>query len=487
MLVFHRPRGFVVSHTQSDGFDSVQTVVFFLGLKLVFYLTFPSTSTLNQLLLSILVLSCCFFHSFASQTIPQLTHHHTNQQSEPRSCSKMLVRSVLSASSLLSFLTLSSAASGSSHSLSPRESSSGACNNSPSLCSKAYNSIVHLGAHDSPFVRDASTDFSTSGNQYYNTTVQLDAGVRLVSAQVHQSNSEWHLCHTSCDLLDAGLLSDWLKTIKTWLDNNSNEVVTVLLVNSDDATPAELHTEFQAADIVDHAYVPSSITTPPETWPTLQEIISGGKRLMTFVASLNTTELALDSTTNYLMDEFTFIFENPFDNTNVTDFTCAPDRPTAVQNDVQAAISSDRMAFMNHFLYSVGAFDIETPNIDKINTTNSDGTAVGNLGYSLSQCNTDYGKVPTFTLVDFFDQGPAIDAVDQLNGVTDPVGRVAPPARDTSDDLSSDSLSKSTFAGVVQLANDVRAGETPKLGAWIWAAGKWTFGGVNLDGGNLLE
>lgn len=40
-----------------------------------------------------------------------------------------------------------------------------ACNNSPDLCSKSYGEITHLGAHDSPFVRDASTDYSTSGNQ----------------------------------------------------------------------------------------------------------------------------------------------------------------------------------------------------------------------------------------------------------------------------------------------------------------------------------
>lgn len=382
---------------------------------------------------------------------------------------------------LLPFLTISSAISGS---LTSRDSST-ACNNSPALCSQAYNSIVHLGAHDSPFVRDASTDYSTSGNQYYNTTVQLSAGVRLVSAQVHQSNSEWHLCHTSCDLIDAGLLSDWLKEIKTWLDNNPNDVVTVLLVNSDDATPSELAAEFTTAGIVDDAYVPTSTDTPPTTWPTLQEIITGGKRLMVFVASLDVSTIT--SNTSYLMDEFTFIFENPYDNTNTSSFTCEPDRPTAVKGDISAATDSNRMALMNHFLYTVGAFDIETPDLADINTTNSDGTTTGALGQSLSSCKSQYGKVPTFTLVDFFDQGPAIDAVDAMNGVTSPTGRTAVPARDTSESVTGSSLSKSSFAGVVQLDDDVKNGQTPKLGAWIWAAGSWTFGGINLNGGNVLS
>ena len=41
-----------------------------------------------------------------------------------------------------------------------------ACNNSPDLCSKSYGEITYLGAHDSPFVRDASTEESTAANQY---------------------------------------------------------------------------------------------------------------------------------------------------------------------------------------------------------------------------------------------------------------------------------------------------------------------------------
>jgi hypothetical protein len=41
-----------------------------------------------------------------------------------------------------------------------------ACNNSPDLCSKSYGEITHLGAHDSPFVRDSSTSDSVAGDQY---------------------------------------------------------------------------------------------------------------------------------------------------------------------------------------------------------------------------------------------------------------------------------------------------------------------------------
>jgi hypothetical protein len=45
----------------------------------------------------------------------------------------------------------------------------------------------------------------------------------MVTAQVHKDNNEWRLCHSYCSLLDAGLLSDWLAKIKSWLDEHPNE------------------------------------------------------------------------------------------------------------------------------------------------------------------------------------------------------------------------------------------------------------------------
>lgn len=354
-----------------------------------------------------------------------------------------------------------------------------ACNNSPDLCSKSYSEITYLGAHDSPFVRDASTGYSTSGNQYYNSTVQLSAGVRLLSAQVHESNGDWHLCHSSCDLLDAGLLSDWLEDIKDWIDANPNQVVTLLLVNSDSATADQLGAEFTTAGITSLAYKPASNTSPPTSWPTLQELIDADTPLLVFVASLDTASTTTE--TAYLMDEFTFIFENSYENTSPSHFSCEPDRPTSVKGNVESAISSNRMPLMNHFLYTQGALDIETPNVANISTTNSPNTTtVGELGTSLNTCTQQYGRAPTFILVDFFDEGPAINAVDTINGIT-PTGRTALPARDTTTGRAD-----SSFVGIESLVEQVTEGETPKKAAWIWAAGAWSFGGINLSGGDVV-
>ncbi|CAL8580986.1 hypothetical protein XPA_006699 [Xanthoria parietina] len=155
----------------------------------------------------------------------------------------------------------------------------------------------------------------TNWSRNLNTTRQLDAGVRLLTAQVHNYNGTWHLCHSDCALLDAGLLSSWLATIKSWLDEHPYDVVSILLVNSDLATRSDLDGEFEAAAITSYAYTPSSTTAVSISWPTLDELIASGKRLITFVA-----DLAPSMAAPYLMDEFTFIFENPYSVTSLSKF-----------------------------------------------------------------------------------------------------------------------------------------------------------------------
>jgi len=297
------------------------------------------------------------------------------------------------------------------------------CNNSPGLCSKAYNNVTFLGAHDSPFLRNEATGYSTSGNQYYNTTVQLDAGVRLLTAQIHKYNNtntgatEWHLCHSSCLLLDAGTLSSWLTEIKTWMDGNPNDVVTVLLVNSDGATAKQIGTEFTSSGITEYAYTPS-VSAATASWPTLGNLISNNTRLVTFVASLSSNADA-----PYLMDEFTYVFENSYENTNASSFSCNPDRPSSLANSPSAALQSNRLFLMNHFLYETQAFGIQTPDAVNIQSTNSVSNGIGALGTRMSACASVYGVMPNFVLVDFFNVGPAIASVDSANSVGTPVNR----------------------------------------------------------------
>jgi hypothetical protein len=270
-------------------------------------------------------------------------------------------------------------------------------------------------------VSNSSNSFDVSGNQFYNTTTQLNAGVRLLQAQIQHLNSSTssplHLCHTDCGLYDAGTVQSWLSEVKTWMDANPNEVVTILLVNGVNADASTLGQIFTNSGITKYTYTPTS--SSPSTWPTLQEMISANTRLVTFIASLSSNTGA-----EYLLSEFDYVWENNYLVTTPSNFTCTPDRPSAVAGSLSSAKSSGRMFLMNHFLDEEQLFGIQTPNMDAANTTNSaDATTVGSLGSAAQTCASSYGANPNYLLVDWFNVGPAIQTVDSLNGVNDVTGR----------------------------------------------------------------
>ncbi|KAK3692254.1 PLC-like phosphodiesterase [Podospora appendiculata] len=291
------------------------------------------------------------------------------------------------------------------------------CNNSPKLCSRAYNNITHMGAHDSSFLRDASTSNSIAGDQYYNATVALSAGIRLLQTQVHDYLGGLELCHTSCALLDAGSLEAWLAKIKYWLDHNANEVVTLLLVNSDNKNASDFGLAFESSGLDTYGYVPTSNSSTKD-WPTLQSMITSNKRLVTFIASITPSP-----SYPYLLNEFTYVFETPYDVKSLSNFTCNLDRPSS-QSSAASALKAQMLPLLNHFAYTSITSDIEVPNVSDIDTTNSPETNVtGALGQHADNCTTLWDTKPVFMLVDFYDHGPAVDTADRLNGIT-AVGRI---------------------------------------------------------------
>ena len=147
-------------------------------------------------------------------------------------------------------------------------------------------------------------------------------------------------------------------------------------------------------------------------------MISAKTRLVTFIASLAT---ASSTTAPYLLDEFTFLFENNYNITSPTSFTCTADRPSALKGQTTQAVQTGRLPLINHFLYKNVGFGIQAPDTDNVTTTNAQ-SGTGSLGEAAKTCSTAYGRNPAFLLVDFFDQGETLQVVDALNGIT-PVGR----------------------------------------------------------------
>jgi hypothetical protein len=199
------------------------------------------------------------------------------------------------------------------------------------------------------------------------------------------------------------------------MDNNPREVVTLIIVNSDNLAAAEYGRIFTSSGISTYGYTPFS--TPQTTWPTLQTMITANTRLVTFIASIS-----YDPTFPYLLPEFDFMFETAFGVTSPDLFNCTLHRP-ASQGTARAAISTGYMGMVNHFLDDEQSF-FQVPNTLLLDTTNSATIGQpGGLGTIGQQCSQEWGIKPTFMLVNFFNVGPAIAAVDALNGVT-PTGRM---------------------------------------------------------------
>lgn len=256
-----------------------------------------------------------------------------------------------------------------------------------------------MGTHDSYAIGEGIFD-----NQDQNVTTQLDNGVRMLQSQAHNQNGTLELCHTDCSLQDGGSLQNYLQTVKSWMDANPNEVVTLLIVNIDDQAPSVFDTVFKAAGADSISFVPSSPSMPAANWPTLGSMIDSGKRLVTFLDTQ-----ANNSNIPYILDEFSNIWETAFDVTGA--FDCAVNRS-------DGGDTSSQMYLINHFLDEI-VLGNDAPDEGAANVTNSASSDPSSLQSQVTTCQGQYNKPPTFMLLDFYEfagQDPFKIAA-QLNGV----------------------------------------------------------------------
>ena len=170
----------------------------------------------------------------------------------------------------------------------PAERQTNPCNGYTALCDRQYSNITFVGTHDSAFVGILPTE-----NQHDTVTQQLNAGVRFLQAQTHVLNGNLELCHTSCLEENSGSLQNYLSTIKSFLDANPNELITLLLVNGDFQSPTLFDQNFKAVGLDTYAFVPATSPNPLpiDSWPTLGNMIAAGQRLVVFLGLLGLTPL----------------------------------------------------------------------------------------------------------------------------------------------------------------------------------------------------
>ncbi|KAG0735464.1 hypothetical protein G6F23_011574 [Rhizopus arrhizus] len=279
------------------------------------------------------------------------------------------------------------------------------CNGYSEYCNKPYNSLTHVLTHNAyGYVANPAS------NQQCPVTTQLADGVRglkLSAVSLNNSTSNAtadsiHLCHTSCNILNAGPAVDTLTTLTEWVKNNPNEVLTIMWNNLDSFSAQAFQAAYNASGILDYSY---QQTSGNHTWPTLAEMIASGKRVVNFADSSYQSQLP------WLLNEFDYVFETPYDNRNESSFSCTIDRPQSPSNP------TEMMYVMNHFLYGtlqLGSLSIEIPQKGSANVTNSDSS----LLTQAKTCVQTFGRQPNFLEVDFYNLGDTLKIAAELNNVT---------------------------------------------------------------------
>jgi len=204
-------------------------------------------------------------------------------------------------------------------------------------------------------------------------------------------------------------LEAYLTKVKTFMDANPNEVVSLLLVNIDNQPVSSFASVYVSVGLDKISWSPPSAKVATDAWPTLGSMIDAGQRLVTLMDNG-----ANFTTAPYIIDEFSNMWEDPYDVLDVSGFNCSINRPPSG--------SSDEMYLINHYLDTLSdLFSGSTPVPDKaqLPVTNAV-SGPGSLGEEAGvTCVSLHGHPPTFLLVDFYDwgNGSVFEVAANLNGV----------------------------------------------------------------------
>jgi len=286
------------------------------------------------------------------------------------------------------------------------------CNGYPEFCNRQYSNITVVGAHNSPFVRAGSA----AANQQLDVTTQLNDGIRFLQAQIQwpANGTVPHFCHSNCDLLDAGPITDWLTQVKDWVAEHPYDVVTVLLGNGNYSRPEKYVPHIESTGILQYVYTPPKVPMARDDWPTLGEMIMRGQRIVMYL-DYDTNQTAYP----WLMDEFSQMWETPFDPVDQA-FPCAVQRPP----DLSPENIRKRMYIMNHNLnveISLLGSSILVPAVTQLNVTNGL-TGFGSMGLSANNCLSDWGYPPSVLNTDYYNigsyPGSVFEVAARINNVT---------------------------------------------------------------------
>ena len=326
------------------------------------------------------------------------------------------------------------------------------CNGYPQFCNRKFSNITYVAAHNSPFIQQNNA----ARNQMLEVTSQLDDGIRMLQFQTHYVNDTVYLCHTSCDLLNAGTLESYLTTVTTWLQKNPYEVIAILIGNQNFIDPQNYTTPVTKSGLINFVYVPPQMPMALDDWPTLAQMIIRNQRAIVML-DYQANQTAIP----WLLDEFSQMWETPFSPTERS-FPCTPQRPPNQARDIR----QQRMYMANHNLnidVSLGGISLDLPAFNILNETNAV-EGYGSVGLASAKCTAEWNRPPNFLLVDFYNIG-SYDGSTPMNGS---VFDVAAKANNVTWNPKSCCGAVASLAVQVPIKHIWLLEALSVIGAWFW-------------------
>ena len=259
----------------------------------------------------------------------------------------------------------------------------GQCNGAIDLCSKQYNEVSYLTTHNS---FNSDEDGLLFPNQTYNIESQLNDGVRGLMIDVYDHFGTPTAYH-SIFALGTIPLSEIFNDVKIFLDNNPNEIVTIILECYVAANAIE--------DEINQSGLSNYLYSHNLTWPTLQNMIDNNNRLVIFSDMDDSSNS--QSWYHYIWDH---AVETHFSVDNINDFTC----------DFNRGNSTNDLFILNHFVTDATlGYGLYTES----HNVNSNPFLITRA----MNCHTQTTKIPNFVTIDFYELGDGLNAVNQLNAL----------------------------------------------------------------------
>lgn len=257
------------------------------------------------------------------------------------------------------------------------------CNGNQNLCDKRYDEVAYLTTHNA--FNSGSEGFLLP-NQNFGIAQQLNDGVRAFMLDVYNFFGTPTVYHGTFVLGSQPLQED-LGEIKTFLDNNLNEVVTIILECY--VSASDIESELIDAGLFSYLYAKPI----GQDWATLQEMIDNNTRLIVFS---DQNDAAPGQEWYHYM----------WDNMVETHYTV--NDPSEFTNDYNRGDSLNDLFIFNHFV------------TDALLGTGQESQSVivneyGFLFNRISAHYNDYSKFPNFITLDFYDQGDGLVVVDAIN------------------------------------------------------------------------